>query len=415
MKYVILHADGLYDVPRSELGGRTPLQSAMTPNLDRVAQSGDLGLVTVPSDGSAHSGSEATGMAVLGYDPRKYYTGPAPLEAAGLGVNVGEHDVVFCCTMVTLRGESPHNEGARDLEVKKLAPHLIMEDATAGFIDTEQARELIETMNEQLGSETIQFYPGTGHRHLMVWVGGKARSACADPQHALGRPVGEYLPQGDGAETLRKLMDASIVILRDHPVNEERRIEGHRPANCLWLWGQGRASEWPPLAERYAVTGAVIAASDVHRGIGICAGLNTPDLSSEPDGAHAPYGAYCEAVRREVRRHDVLYIHTGLYDVHCGSDVKKKVQAIEAYDRDLMGPLLRILEQQEPFCLLVLCEAGSSANYGRSSGAPVYAMCEGPLRERSAGKRFNEADASADGAPPREATKLLARLLSRGA
>lgn len=414
MKYVILHADGLSDVPRAEFNGRTPLQSATTPNLDRIAQSGEVAPIIVPGDGF-QPGSEVTGMALLGYDPRKYYTGPAPLEAASLGVTVGEHDVVFCCTMVTLGGELLQNGLDRDLDVKKLSPLLVMEDPTAGSIDSEQARELIDVMNEQLGSETIQFYPGWGHRHLMVWVGGKTRSVCVDPGQVVGQPVGDHLPNGDGADTLRKLMEASIIILRDHPVNEERRTEGLKPANCLWLWGQGRASEWPPLAERYSLTGAVIAASDVHKGVGICAGLSAAEPSLEKAEGTSPYGTYWETAGSELNRHDLLYIHAALPDdVFHGSDAKRKVQAIEEYDRDLVGPLLGILEKQQSSCLLVLCDAGSSLAHKPSSAPLFYALCETPLRTRTAGKRFNEVEAATGGFASREATKLLAKVLSRG-
>ena len=249
----------------SELGGRTPLQAAATPHLDRIAQSGESGVLSLPSDGS-QAGSEVTAMAVLGYDPRKYYTGPGPLEAASLGVSVGEQDVVFRCTMVTLRGELAQGNSTRYVDIKKLGPHVIMDDATAGLLPTDQARELIEAINEQLGSETIQFYPGSGHRHLMVWDGGKVRSVCVDPHQVVGRGVADSLPSGDGADVLRRLMEASIVILHDHPVNDERRAEGLKPANCLWLWGQGRAPVWPPMIERYRLSGTIIASSDVHRG-----------------------------------------------------------------------------------------------------------------------------------------------------
>ena len=415
MKYVILHADGLTDVPRPDLDGRTPLQTAATPNLDRIAQCGEFGQIVVPNEGH-QSGSEMTGMALLGYDPRKYYTGPAPLEAASLGVSVGEHDVVFRCTMVTFGGDSPSNGLNRDFDVKKLGPHVVMEDATAGSIETEQARELIDVMNEQLGSETIQFYPGSGHRHLMVWVGGKARSVCADPQQVVGRAVGEYLPAGDGADTLRKLMEASLVILRDHPVNDERRAEGLNPANCFWLWGQGRAVEWPSIAERYSLTGAVIAASEAHQGIGICAGLNVVDLSAEQETHASPYGAYPVSLERELHRRDVIYIHAGLSDdVRHHRDVKHKVEAIERFDRELVGPLLRIVETREAFRLVVACDPGPSVGREQASGPLLYALCEGPLHVRTAGKQFNEADAVSDGTPARDATKLTAKFLSRGA
>jgi 2,3-bisphosphoglycerate-independent phosphoglycerate mutase len=414
MKYVILHADGLCNGPRPELGGRTPLQAAATPNLDRLAQSGDLGPIVVPGEG--RPGSEVSAMALLGYDPRKYYTGPAPLEAAGLGVTVGEHDVVFCCTMVTLGGESPQHGHARDRDMKKLGPHLVMEDATAGSIETEQARELIDVMNEQLGSETIQFYPGSGHRHLMVWAGGKARSVCVDPQHLVGRMVGDNLPSGDGADVLRKLMEASIMILRDHPVNEERQKDGLKPANCLWFWGQGRALEWPTIAERYSLNGAVVTASEMHRGVGVCAGLNSIEFSMEQKRDRSPYESYREAMQKELGRHDLLYIHAGLPDeALVGHDVKRKVQAIEEYDRDLVGPLLRLLEQQRAFCLFVMCDTGPLSGTAPLSSPVFYVLCESPLQSRGSEKRFTENDATADGVLPRDATKILTKVLSRGA
>src|SRR5690349_19328673 len=184
MKYVIVHAGGMADQPRPELGGRTPLQASVTPHLDRLAQAGELGQLAIPSDSVAH-GSGLSGTAILGYDPKKYYQGPGPLEAASLGVSVTEHDVVYRCTMVTLRPEGGRPGG----DIKKLGPHVVMDDATAGLIETEEARELIEAINEQLGSETIQFYPGTGHRHLMVWVNGKPKALCADPRTVLGRSI----------------------------------------------------------------------------------------------------------------------------------------------------------------------------------------------------------------------------------
>src|SRR5512147_741662 len=260
MKYVIVHAGGMADQPRQELGGRTPLQASSTPHLDRLAQSGELGRLVIPADGLLYS-SGLSSTAILGYEPKKYYQGPGPLEAASLGITVGENDVVYLCTMVTLKGEQPAGGKSGTGDLKKLGPHIVMDDATAGLITTEEARELIDAVNEQLGSEMIQFYPGTGHRHLMVWVDGKSRAVCTDPQSLVSRSIGDGLPKGDGADILRKLMDASLLILRDHPVNDDRRDAGNKPANCLWLWGEGRAIPWPSLAERFDVSGVVISSS----------------------------------------------------------------------------------------------------------------------------------------------------------
>lgn len=414
MKYVILHADGIGDVPRPELEGRTPLQVAATPHLDRIAQSGESGVLSLPSDG-ARVGSEVTAMAVLGYDPQKYYTGPGPLEAASLGVSVGEHDVVFRCTMVTLRGEPPQGNSGRYADLKKLGPHVMMDDATAGLLQTDQARELIEAVNEQLGSETIQFYPGSGHRHLMVWVGGKVRSVCVDPQQVVGRGVADSLPSGDGADVLRRLMEASIVILREHPVNNERQAEGLKPANCLWLWGQGRAPAWPPITERYQLSGTVIASSDVHRGVGISAGLDSLDLSQDEPSSSSPYSRYGEGLAQELARKDFLYVHAGLADaILHSSDGKTKVQAVEQFDRDMVGPVLQELGKHEVFRLLVICDSGLPVSNGHPMVPPMYAFSHGPLHWSAGVKRLDEVTVRAQNGPSRDATKFPARLFSRG-
>jgi 2,3-bisphosphoglycerate-independent phosphoglycerate mutase len=401
MKYVILHAGGMADHPQQELGGRTPLQSSATPHLDHLAQRGELGQLLIPTDGVRH-GSGLTGAAILGYDPRKFYQGPGPLEAASLGVSVTEHDVVYRCTMVTLKPE-----GGKGGEIKKLGPHVIMDDATAGLIETEEARELIEAINEQLGSETIQFYPGAGHRHLMVWVNGKPRAVCVDPQTVLGRSIADALPTGDGADMLRKLMDASHLILRDHPVNDERVATGKKPANCVWLWGEGRAVIWPSLPEKYRIAGAVVATSDVHRGVGICAGLDAVD----PDRlASGDLRTKATVALAEFAKKDFVYVHAGLTDeVMHGNDIKAKVRGIEEIDRDLVGPLVEGLAKQGPYRFLVVCDHGAGAQ-----GRAFYAFGDGGGKgSGTAGRRFTESDAQATNMPARDATKFVNKFFAK--
>lgn len=403
MKYVILHAGGMADHPRQDLGGRTPLQASATPHLDRLAQLGELGQLVIPAEGVFH-GSGLSSTAILGYDPKKFYQGPGPFEAASLGVNVTEHDVVYRCTMVTLRAEG----GKGSVDIKKLGPHVIMDDATAGLIETEEARELIEAINEQLGSEAIQFYPGTGHRHLMVWVNGKARAVCVDPQTVLGRSIAEALPKGDGADILRKLMDAAHLILQSHPINDERVAAGKKPANCVWLWGEGRAVPWPSLAEKYGVKGAVVARSDVHRGVGICAGLDAVDPDRLADGA---LRTQADVALAESAKRDFIYVHAGLTDevVH-GTDVKARVRGIEEFDRDLVGPLIEGLAKKGPFRFLVMCDHDEGV-----SGPSFYAFgMSGGSIPGARGRRFTESDAKAATTPPRDATKFLNKLFATG-
>jgi 2,3-bisphosphoglycerate-independent phosphoglycerate mutase len=412
MKHVILHADGMADHPRKELGGRTPLQAASTPHLDRLAQGGELGLLTAVLD-SVRQGSGLMGTAILGYDPKKYYQGPGPLEAASLGVAVGEHDVVYRCTMVTLRADAQSGSKGGLNEIKKLGPHVVMDDATAGLISTEEARELIEAINEQLGSEMIQFYPGLGHRHLMVWVNGKSRAICTDPQLLVGRSIADALPTGDGSDILWKLMEASFQILRDHSLNDERQEAGQKSANCLWLWGQGRAIPWPSLSERLKMSGVVISQSDVHRGLGITAGLEAVD------GARlvgADLRTQAAVTLDELKKKDFAYVHVELPDeVVYGSDVPAKVKGIEAVDRELVGPLLDGLAKLGAHRIAAFCDLGN-VHHGQAAEAPGFFAYRDSAAAvaAGAGRRFTEDDARASTVPPRDATKFVVRLFAKG-
>jgi 2,3-bisphosphoglycerate-independent phosphoglycerate mutase len=412
MKHVILHADGMADHPRKELGGRTPLQAASTPHLDRLAQGGELGLLAAAPE-NMRQGNGLMGTALLGYDPKKYYQGPGPLEAASLGVAIGEHDVVYRCTMVTLRADAQTESKGGLNEIKKLGPHVVMDDATAGLISTEEARELIEAINEQLGSEMIQFYPGLGHRHLMVWVGGKSRAVCTDPQLLVGRPIADVLPTGDGSDILWKLMDASFQILRDHPLNDERLGAGQKPANCLWLWGQGKAILWPSLSERLKMSGVVVSPNDVHRGLGIMAGLEAVDGARL---AGADLRTQAAVALDELKKHDFAYVHVELPDeVVYGADVAAKVKGIEAVDRELVGPLLEGLAKLGAYRIVAVCDLGN-VHHGKAAEGPGFFAYRDSAAAPSAeaARRFIEADARASVVPPRDATKFVVRLFAKG-
>jgi 2,3-bisphosphoglycerate-independent phosphoglycerate mutase len=353
------------------------------------------------------------GTSILGYDPKKYYQGPGPLEAASLGVAVGEHDVVYRCTMVTLRADAQFESKGGLNEIKKLGPHVVMDNATAGLIPTEEARELIEAINEQLGSEMIQFYPGLGHRHLMVWVNGKSRAVCTDPQLLVGRPIADVLPTGDGSDILWKLMDASFQILRDHPLNDERREAGQKPANCLWLWGQGRAILWPSLSERLKMSGVVVSQSDVHRGLGIMAGLEAVDGARL---AGADLRTQAAVTLEELKKKDFAYLHVELPDeVVYGSDVAAKVRGIEAVDHELVGPLFEGLAQLGSHRIVAFCDWGTVSRGQAAEGPGFFAYRDSTAAPAAGtGRRFIEADAKASTVPPRDATKFVVRLFAKG-
>jgi len=403
---VIVHGEGLAGCPHQSLGGKTPLQAAATPNLDQLARTGEFGLASTAAEG-LRPGADVAQLALLGYDPRKYHAGPASFEAASLGVALGEHDVAYRCSLVTLRtGAGSAKVGSHD--IKKLSPQHVMEDATAGGIDSAEARELIMAVNDQLGSEAIQFYPGIGHRHLMVWVGGKARATCVDPQDILGRPIGEFLPHGDGSDILRRIMESSAVILREHPVNADRRDAGLKPANCVWLWGHGRAVRLPKMTERYRIGGAVLAFSDLRRGIGICAGLEPVELPPVAGDGDEALAGLAEAAVRELGKKHLVCLHVEAPAAGLQGDPKEKVRTIEAFDREVVGRLMKGLAKLGPHRLLVFCDHGGTT--GGMTPSP-YVFVEGPAQTEQAGSRgYNEADAQAAQGKVRDASRLITRL-----
>lgn len=303
------------------------------------------------------------------------------------------------------------------MDIKKLSPQVMMDDPQAGGIETEEARELIDAVNEQLGSESLQFYPGSGYRHLMVWVDGKARAVCVDPERVVGRPIGEVLPTGDGADMLKQVMEASLIILRDHPVNEDRRQAGKKPANCLWLWGQGRTPNMPKLTDRYQIAGAIVSRSDLHRGIGICAGLEAVAPETLVEGSGAGGVSQVEAALHELEKKDFAYVHVEVpADVARGADGKAKVRALEEFDRTVVGPLVEGLSRLGPHRLLVVCDPVAPRGSGPGVGSTgPYVIYQGPAPAVAAqDRRFTEAHAEATRVVMREATRLLPKLLARG-
>ncbi len=416
MKYLILHGEGLMDQVHPELGGKTPLQAASTPHMDRLVGAGELGLMATPSDGTMPSQEETT-LGLLGYDPRKFPGGPAPFEAIGLGVALGQQDVTFRCNMVTLRPSvNATKGGAAYPEMKKFGPQLTLEDDTAGGITTEEARELIDAVNEQLGSETIQFYPGTGHRHFMVWVGGKAKAICVDPHEVVGRSIGEALPTGEGADILRRLMEASLDILGTHPANDQRQETGLKPANCLWLWGQGRAPTLPTLPDRFRVDGAVLSPNDLVRGIGACAGLEAVSPEEFVKSGQAELPAQVERALHELQKRDFLYLHIELPRREAdGEDPQGKSRRLEDFDRDVVGVMVDGLKKMGTYRVLLVGEGHATVRKPGVTGIPaLYALVlESTQGARSGARRFNEPDAEAAQGGVRDATKLVARLFSR--
>lgn len=343
VKYVVVVGDGMADEPVALFHGRTPLQVAATPTLDALSVCSLVGMVRTIPEGMP-PGSDTANLAVLGYDPRQYYTGRSPFEAASLGVPLRDGDVAFRCNLVTLSDAIPYAEK-------------VMLDHSADEISSQESHVLLETIEREMGSDGLAFYPGVGYRHLMVWHQGPSGFVLTPPHDILGQRIAAYLPRGPFAERLLSLMERSNPLLSAHPVNRERRARNLRPANSIWIWGEGRKPALPPFQEKFGLKGSVIAAVDLVKGIGISAGLRAVPVAGATGTLHTNYrGKAMAAVQELRRRQDFVFVHIEAPDEaghRC--DAVSKVKAIEAIDSQVIAVILSELNRlNEDFRLLVL-------------------------------------------------------------
>jgi len=403
MKTIIIHGDGMAGLPSVESDNKTPLELASTPTLDLLATQGEFGSVKPLADAQMFAG-DVTHLALLGYDPKRYYSGPGPFVGAGLDVMLGPHDVAFICSLVNLGPSAGRSDG------KKIGAQVILEDDTAGGISTEEARELINTVNEQLGSEAIQFYTGTGHRHLMVWVGGINRMVCQDPHFVVGQAVGSFLPSGEGADIINEMMEAARIILRDHPVNVDRQKGGLNPANGLWIWGPGKSVELPALKDRIGVLGATVSGSDLHLGISRCAGMAcvTVEQSEEAEGRNL--STYAEKALKLCQQVPLVYVHIQEQADPGASYVHEKIKRIELFDREIVTPVLNGLKGTGEFRLLVVCNHWAGGSDRRVSVPTPYALVEsGKNAENTGPVPFSERAAGSSPHGAKDASRFLDR------
>jgi 2,3-bisphosphoglycerate-independent phosphoglycerate mutase len=340
-KYIVLIGDGMADYPVAELGGKTPLQAARTPNLDRLARQGVLGRVNTIPPGFA-PGSDVANLTVFGYDPAVYYTGRAPLEAVAMGVKLGPADVAFRCNLVTLSREDGD---------------IYMDDFSAGHISTEEAGRIVRDLGKELGNEEFNFFPGVGYRHLLVWRNGEAclRLKTTPPHDITGRNISPHVPEGDGDEDILWLMNRAQKILPSHPVNRERTRAGKKPANAIWLWGQGKAPALEPVTRRFGIRGAVISAVDLIKGIGFYAGLEIVSVPGATGYLDTNYAGKAQGALKALEDRDLVYVHVEAPDEasHNGK-LADKIRAIEDFDEKIVGPILAGAEKFEEFRLLIL-------------------------------------------------------------
>ena len=317
MKYIVIIPDGMADYPCKGLFGKTPLQVAKTPNIDALCLEGEVGLVrTVPR--SMEPASDIANLSILGYDPHRYYTGRGPLEAANLGVKLNKDEIAFRCNLVTV-----------EKEADKLT------DYSAGHISTSEAKILISKLNKRLANEFIKFYPGVSYRHLMVIKGDEKilKLKTIPPHNIIQEKFSENLPIGEGAEILRDIIEKSYSILKEDEINSVRIDLGENPANMIWLWGQGKKLELPSFEERFGISGAVISAVDLIKGIGKTVGLRVIEVEGATGYYDTNYASKGEEAIIALKDDDFVYVHIEAPDEagHNG-DIREKIKAIERID-----------------------------------------------------------------------------------
>lgn len=338
MKYLVVIADGMADYPIKSLGDKTPLEYADKPTMDFLAKDGFCGMVKTVPDGMP-PGSDIANLSLFGFNPKIYFTGRAPLEAASIGINMDIKDVAFRCNLVTLRAEGDE---------------LIMDDYSAGHITTEEAEKYIDFIKEKIKVSGISFYKGVSYRHLMIWKDGKSEIELTPPHDIPEKAIKDYLPKGDGADFIQGLMKISREVLKDCELNKERKRAGKKEVTSIWLWGQGKKPQLMSFREKFGLTGGVIAAVDLIRGIGILSGLNSVKVDGITGYIDTNFEGKADAAVETLRKNDICFVHIEACDEasHEGS-LEKKLKGIEYIDKRFLSRVLKGLSDFENYRILL--------------------------------------------------------------
>lgn len=387
MKYIVVLGDGMADYEVKEFGGATILDVSNKPNMDYMAKNGEIGLVKTVPEGMK-PGSDVANLSVMGYDTKKYYTGRSPLEAASIGVELKDSDVTFRANLVTLSDEEDYSKKT-------------MIDYSAGEITTEESTELIKAVEEALHTDIQHFYPGVSYRHLLVWDGGSTNVTLTPPHDISDKKVTEYLPKGEGAEELLDFMKKSEEILKNHPVNLDRIKRGKRPANSIWIWGEGTKPQLAAFSEIYGLKGSVISAVDLIKGIAVLAGMTSIDVIGANGNHDTNYEGKTDAAIKALTEDgsDFLYIHLEGPD-ECGhrGEADNKKYAVEMIDKKVIGELMKRLgDMGISYKMLVLPDHPTPISLKTHVSDPVPYIIYKSGSEEGSGFTYSEKNAKAAG------------------
>lgn len=387
MKYLVVLCDGMADTPNAALNGKTPMERANKPNMDSLAKDAEVGMCRTVAAG-LKPGSDVANLSVMGYDPAVCYTGRSPLEAASIGVDLKPTDVALRCNTVTLSGEENYEDKT-------------MVDYCAGDISTEEAHKIIETVEKELGSDIYKFYGGVSYRHCLVVDNGTTDLGNMTPPHDIsGRVIGEYLSKSENAAPLIDLMKKSYEILKNHPVNIERRKKGLHEANSIWLWGEGRRPQLENFKEKNGVSGCVVSAVDLLKGIGICAGMETPEVEGATGYIDTNFEGKTQAgIDAFKRGTDLVYLHFEAPD-ECGhrGEAQNKVKAIEMIDSRVLTKMLEYLNGcGDDYRILIMPDHPTPLETMTHSSAPVPFLIYDSRKKENGVSSFTEKNAAETG------------------
>ena len=400
MKYVVILGDGMADEPIAELGNKTPLEYATTPVMDQLSKKSELGLVhTIPE--GMKPGSDTANLAVMGYNPRKYYTGRSPLEALSIGVDMKETDIAIRCNIVTVSDDDlPYEEKT-------------MIDHSSSEISTEDAAVLLEAVRKELETDVYKYYLGTSYRHLTIWDKGEVVD-LAQPHDILGRVIGEYLPQ---QEALREMQKKSYDILNNHPINVERAKKGLNKANSVWFWGAGTRPSLDSFEEKTGKKGAMISAVDLLKGIAVGAKMKNIEVEGANATLHTNYEGKAKAAVKALAEegYDFVYVHVEAPDEmgHQGS-VERKLQAIQFLDEKVIKVVYEGMKQSgEDFRMLITPDHPTPISIRTHSSDPVPYMIYDSTQEQNNSWNYNEKEAKASGQFIEEGYTLMGHFLQK--
>lgn len=380
MKYIICLGDGMADEPIEELGGKTPLEYAETRMMDALSKKGEVGMVHTIPDGMK-PGSDTANLSVLGYDPKLYYSGRSPLEALSIGVPMEDEDIAIRCNIVTI------SEKDAAFEEQTIIDH------SADEISTEDCTVLLNAVREKLENEIYQFYAGTSYRHCLIWKHGKVVE-LTPPHDVLTQTIGQHLPK-DAA--LRHMMEESYRILKNHPLNEERKKKGLNPANCCWFWGAGTKPQLPDFREKTGKKGLMISAVDLLKGIAVGTGMDNAVVEGANGGLYTNYEGKAQAAVDGVLKqgYDFAYIHVEAPDEmgHQGS-VEKKVQSIQFLDERVIRPVVEALDKSgEDYRLLILPDHPTPIRVRTHTAGSVPYLLYDSRKDLQSERKYNEKEA----------------------